>query len=108
MAKKGGAAPERGAKTRAIKEYLAANPSASPKVVVDALAAQGIQVSVGLVSVTKYKKPKGAAPAGAKRGRKPAAATAGSIEDVFDLIRCANKVGGVDAAIALLNKLSQM
>lgn len=107
MAKKSGAAPERGAKTRAIKDYLAANPKASPKVVAEALAAQGIQVSVGLVSVTKYKKPKGAAPTGARRGRKPAAA-GGSIEDAFDLIRCANKVGGVDAAIALLNKLAQM
>jgi hypothetical protein len=112
MAKKAAAVagPERGAKTRAIKEYLEANPKASPKVVVEALAAQGIQVSVGLVSVTKYSK-KGktgsTGSTGAKRGRKPAAGPA-TIEDLIDLKLFANKLGGIDATINLLNKLAQL
>jgi hypothetical protein len=109
MAKKAAAVagPERGAKTRAIKEYLEANPKASPKVVVEALAAQGIQVSVGLVSVTKYSKKGKTGSTGAKRGRKPAAGPA-TIEDLIDLKLFANKLGGIDATINLLNKLAQL
>ena len=67
-------------------------------------------MSVGLVSVTKYSK-KGktgsTGATGAKRGRKPAAGPA-TIEDLIDLKLFANKLGGIDATINLLNKLAQL
>ena len=49
---------ERGAKSRAIQEYLSVNPASGPQQIVDALKAQGIEVSFGLASAVKYKKPK--------------------------------------------------
>lgn len=47
---------ERGARSIAVRKYLASHPKASPKVVVEALQEQGIEVSLGLVSVIKYSK----------------------------------------------------
>ena len=49
---------ERGARSKAVREYLAANPKESPQKVVAALKEQGIDISLGLVSVIKYSKPK--------------------------------------------------
>jgi hypothetical protein len=47
--------PERGAKTRAIRDYLAANKNAKPKEVVAALKGQGLEVSPNLVSIQRAK-----------------------------------------------------
>jgi hypothetical protein len=49
---------ERGARSKAVRDYLAANPKDSPQKVVAALKEQGVEVSLGLVSVIKYSKPK--------------------------------------------------
>lgn len=46
---------ERGARSKAVRDYLAANPKDSQQKVVAALKEQGIEVSLGLVSVIKYK-----------------------------------------------------
>lgn len=59
-------------KSDAVREYLAANPSAGGKVVQAALAEKGIQVSIPLVNKIKYAKPAGAEPksaGGSRRGR---------------------------------------
>lgn len=55
MAKTSNPSPERGAKTRAVKEYLAAHRKAKPKEIVAALKEQGIEVSSHLVSLIKAK-----------------------------------------------------
>ena len=46
-----------GSKSQAIQEYLAANKEAMPKQIVEALKDKGIEVSFGLASAVKYKKP---------------------------------------------------
>ena len=47
-----------GSKSSAIRDYITSNPNAKPKEILTALKARGIDVSVGLVSVVKYAKPK--------------------------------------------------
>lgn len=47
---------DRGHKSRAIQEYLSANPIAGPKQIVSALREMGIEVSFGLASAVKYRK----------------------------------------------------
>lgn len=57
MAKKG--AKRDGSKSQAVRDYLAANPDAGTKSVKEALAADGVNVSEGLVNKVKYEKPAG-------------------------------------------------
>jgi hypothetical protein len=49
---------ERGSKSRAIQEFLSANPESMPQQIVDGLKSQGIEVSFGLARSVKYRKPK--------------------------------------------------
>ena len=49
---------ERGSRSRAIREYIAANPGSSSKMIVEGLAKSGIKVSLGLASVIRYSKKK--------------------------------------------------
>lgn len=60
--------PERGAKSQAVREYLKEHRKAGPKEIVDALKAQGIEVTPTLVSNIKYGK-RGTGK-GRKKGRK--------------------------------------
>jgi len=46
--------PERGAKSQAVRDYLKEHKKAGPKEIVDALKAQGIEVTATLVSSIKY------------------------------------------------------
>jgi hypothetical protein len=55
---------ERGAKSRAIREYLSAHPKSGPQQIVDGLKEQGIEVSFGLASAVKYRKKNKGARAG--------------------------------------------
>lgn len=57
MAKKG--AKRDGSKSVAIQNYLDANPGTGAQAVKDALAKQGVDVSVGLVNKVKYSKTSG-------------------------------------------------
>ena len=45
---------ERGARSKAIREYLKSHSSAGPKEIVAALKEQGVEVTVGLASNIKY------------------------------------------------------
>ncbi len=45
-----------GSKSQAISEYLSTNKDASPNQIVEALKAMGIEVSLGLAKVVKYRK----------------------------------------------------
>ena len=47
---------KRGAKTQAIRDYVAANPAQGPKDIVAGLKAKGMTVKPGLVSAVKYGK----------------------------------------------------
>ena len=95
---------KRGAKSAAIREYLAANPGTKTKDVVAALKQQGIRVSGPMVSTLKGKMGKGTGKKrqAAKTHRSP------SIEDLMEAKKLADQLGGVDkasAAIAVLAKL---
>ncbi len=60
--------PERGAKSKAIRDFLQSKPEAGPKEIIETLKGQGIKVTAALVSRIKYGKPgKGAT---GKRGRR--------------------------------------
>jgi hypothetical protein len=50
-----GGGPERGAKSNAIRAYLAEHKNAKPKEVVAALKAQGMEVSPNMVSILRAK-----------------------------------------------------
>ena len=57
---KSGAAPAKGvSKSKAIREYMAANRNAGPKAVAEALGEQGIKVSAAFVSTVKSMAKKG-------------------------------------------------
>ncbi len=88
---------ERGARSKAVRDYLAKNRKASPKVVVSALKEQGIDVSPGLVMVIKY----------SKRGKRFA-----SVESQASALllvkKMAEKIGGISKAHAALDILEQL
>ena len=102
---------KRGARTQAVREYLAENPQASPKAVVEGLKAKGVKVKVTLVNSIKYKKP-----AKAGRRRAPAlrvaarkARSAGvTIEQLIEVKRLADSLGGADQVRQALEALTQL
>jgi len=97
-----------GSKSAAIRDYIASNPNAKPKEILTALKASGIDVSVGLVSVVKYAKPK----SGKKLGRpKKAASTSTdlSADQLLAAKALADSMGGIQntrEALDLIEKLS--
>lgn len=75
MAKKTAGGPN---KSAAIREYLDSNPDAKPREIVDALKAQGVEVTPAFVSTIKSKSTGGGSTKGAprkRRGRPKAAAS---------------------------------
>jgi len=88
---------ERGARSKAVRAFLKAHPSASPAKVVAALQEQGLQVSLGLVSVIKYSK----RTSGLADVKTSAAA-------LFQAKKLADRVGGIRNAQELLNLLEQL
>ncbi|MHC4875940.1 MAG: hypothetical protein ACYTGL_05535 [Planctomycetota bacterium] len=120
MAKKG--AKRDGSKSVAIQSYLDANPGVGAKAVKEALAKDGVDVSVGLVNKVKYSKPSGAKKSGgarkakgtARRGRPKAGSGASNsdrIREYMDAnpsatrpeIRDALNAQGVDVSTSLVN-----
>jgi hypothetical protein len=87
-----GAAPERGAKSAAIREYYKAHKGAKPKEVIAALKAQGIDVSTNLVSVIR-------ATAGVKKAKRVANAAVASNDQSAGAKL--NKSRGLEAALTL-------
>jgi hypothetical protein len=87
-----GNGPQRGAKSAAIREYLAANKGAMPKQVVEALKNNGIDVSPNMVSIIK-----------AKQGIKKAKRSAERAVASHDTTAAAqtSKSQGLDAALVL-------
>jgi hypothetical protein len=118
-------------RSQAIRDYLEANPGATPKQIKLALHDQGIEVTEGLVSVVKYGKKKAAGePAGAARGGRggrggrgeavrqraaaktvPATGNRGgafTADDLLEVKRLVNHLGGIDAARRALELLEQL
>ena len=105
-------------KSQAIKDYLNANTNAAPKAVVEALAAQGIEVSSQLVSNVKTSLGKKGR-RGGRRGRRPgrvAAAGGGrasgggslSVQNLLDAKRVVEQVGSIDAVRKALDALESL
>src|SRR5579872_3872066 len=98
---------KRGAKTQAIRDYVAANPKQGPKDIVAGLKAQGITVKPGLVSAVKYGKPRG------KRSR-PSVRTAArhtthngsiTVEQLLEVKKLADSIGGAEQVRSALDAL---
>jgi len=99
---------ERGTRSAAVREYLQENPSASPKTVVAALKEKGIEVSEGLVSVIKYRKPSGGF---GRRGRRAFALGAGgdiNAAVLLEVKRVVDALGGIEKAREALSTLEQL
>ena len=92
---------KRGAKSEAIREYLAANPGAMPKEVVIALKEKRLKVSAQMVSTLKGK----ANARGRRRGR---AAGNLKVESLIQAKKFIEQLGGIakaQEALAVLAKL---
>lgn len=99
---------ERGTRSAAVREFLAENPSASPKTVVAGLKEKGIEVSEGLVSVIKYRKPSGGA---GRRGRTAFQLGANgdiSANALLEVKRVVDALGGFEKAREALTTLEQL
>jgi hypothetical protein len=108
-------------KSDAVREYLAANPTASPATVQQALKARGINISTSLASVIKYSKrgpgrAKGSARARAvatatrRVGRPAGSASNGSLraEDLLAAKAFVERIGGIEAAKRAIEVLEQL
>ena len=102
---------KRGARSQAVREYLAENPQASPREVVEGLKAKGIKVKVTLVNSIKYKRP---SKSGRRRtstrrvaGRKNRLAGA-TVERLIEVKRFADSIGGMDQVRHALDTLEQL
>ena len=99
---------ERGTRSAAVRDYLSENPSASPKTVVAALKEKGIEVSEGLVSVIKYRKPAGTS---GRRGRRAFSLGANgdiSANVLLEVKRVVDALGGIEKAREALSTLEQL
>jgi hypothetical protein len=100
---------KRGARSQAVRDFLAENPRAGPKAIVDGLKAKGINVKITLVNSIKYKKP---SKPGRKSPRRHAArkshSIAVTIEQLIRVKRFADSVGGADQVRLALDTLAQL
>ena len=101
-------------KSASIREYLAKNPDANPKRIVEDLKAKGIDVSLGLANVVKYSSGKKAGrrkklvrrvgrPAGTGNG-----AGAVTLENLLETKKLVNQLGGADKVRRALDILEQL
>jgi hypothetical protein len=101
---------KRGAKTQAIKDYLATNPEQGPKDVVAGLKAQGVTVKPGLVSSIKYGKK------GKRSARRPSMRVAArhtkngavTVEQLLEVKKLADSIGGAEQVRSALDALEQL
>jgi hypothetical protein len=101
---------KRGEKTKAVRDYISANPTASPKAIVAGLAAIGMRIKLGLANSLKYSKRKPGkrpAPVVHAAARKTAAAGV-SIEQLIDVKRFADSIGGANLLRQALDTLEQL
>jgi arginine repressor len=100
--------------SESIRRYIAKNRKAGPKEIEAGLKAEGIQVSMALISAVKYAKGKKAGKK--KRARTPmvhaaARATPSTVvtfEQLIEVKRLADSLGGADHIRAALDALAQL
>lgn len=110
---------ERGARSRAIREYLAQNPAATAKDIIPALREQGIEVNEGLISNIKYGK-KGKASSGqlvsvaairstsGRNGTAPVGPNGITARELFEAKRLVDVLGGIEQAKRALATLEEL
>jgi len=100
---------KRGERTQAVRDYLAENPGATPKSVVEGLAQKGIKVKITLVNSIKYKKPTPGAGLATARV-KSVVGESGPLgfEHLLEVKRLADSLGGTDQVRQALDALSQL
>ena len=97
-------------KSQAIREYKAANPKATPKEIVEALAKTGLAVSPQFVSTILSNAKKKGGEVG-KRGRKPGRPVAVPVDNLQQLIqvkKLVDQMGGVEKAKAAVDVLAKL
>lgn len=102
-------------KSKAVRDYVTANPDAMPKEVADALTKDGVDVSAQFVSQIKYQmKLSGSRKAGEKRGGGRSAGGRGrgqgplTADELIKVKNLVDELGGEDRvqeALTLLKKL---
>jgi len=101
-------------KSQAIRDYVAANPTAKPNEVANALSKEGVSVTPQFVSTVKSmsKRKKGAKKRPGRPGRKPGPRKASdkgvSVESLQQAKKMADSMGGVDEAKKALDVLSKL
>lgn len=101
---------KRGEKTRVVREYITANPTASPKEIVAGLAATGMKIKLGLANSLKYAKRKPG------RRRAPTVASAArrtsngavTVDQLLEVKRLADSFGGIEHVRAALESLEML
>jgi hypothetical protein len=102
-------AKRHGSKSAAIRDYIASNPNAKPKEILSVLKARGIDVSVGLISMVKYAKPKVGKKRGRPKGTAKTSASGLSADQLLAAKALADSMGGIQKtreALDLIEKLS--
>src|SRR5579863_6069921 len=99
---------KRGARTQAVREYIAENPDANPKAIVAGLKEKGITVKIGLANSVKYgkrtgkRKRRAPSPHAAARRTRSGAMT---VDQLIEVKRFADSVGGMDQLRQALDML---
>lgn len=97
-------------KSAAIRDYKAANPSASPKEVAEALEKSGLSVSAQFVSTVLSNAKKKGGKVG-KPGRTPGRPVAVPVGDLQHLIlvkKLVDKMGGIEKGKAAVDVLARL
>ena len=103
MAKRGKGGGRGGVnKSQAIRDYLKEHAEASPSMIQEAMKGKGLDVSQSLASQVKYGSAK---KKGGKRGKRGVRGTQVNLEDIVEVRKLANRLGGVDQLRKMLDAL---
>ncbi|WP_254508194.1 hypothetical protein [Anatilimnocola floriformis] len=94
-------------KSAAIRDYKAANPTAPPKEIAEALSKSGATVSPQFVSTVLSNAKKNGGKIG-KRGRKPMAVPMDNIQQLIQVKKFVDQIGGLEKAKAAVDVLAQI
>jgi|SRR5579863_3374555 len=106
---------KRGEKTRVVREYITANPTATPKEIVAGLASTGMKIKLGLANSLKYAKTKKPsrrkAPtvaSAARRTQRHSGNGAVTVDQLLEVKRLADSFGGIEHVRAALESLEML
>lgn len=97
-------------KSAAIRDYKAANPAAGPKEIAEGLEKSGVSVTPQFISTVLSNAKKKGGKVG-KRGRKPgrpAAAPIGDLQQLIQVKKFVDQIGGVEKAKAAVDVLARL